>query len=164
MAREAEVEYFRAAVRGEEDVLGFQIAVDDAFCVRRGERVGDDGSDVDRVAPGHRAAAQPPAQRFAFEQLHHGVGDALLVADVENREDVGMRERRDGARFTLEAPQRVGIVRKVGRQDLDRHLAMETRVARAIDLAHPSCAQRTDDLVGAELRAGRKRHGDCAGL
>jgi hypothetical protein len=38
------------------------------------------------------------------------------------RDDVGVRERRDGARLALEAARAVGSGR-LGRQDLDRDLA-----------------------------------------
>ena len=44
-----------------------------------------------------------------------------------------------------------------GRQDLDRDLAPEPRVARAVHLAHAAGAERRDDLVGAEARAGGVR-------
>ena len=43
-----------------------------------------------------------------------------------------------------------------------RDVAIELRIARAIDLAHAAFAQLGDDLVGANSRAGRDgRH--CAG-
>ena len=42
------------------------------------------------------------------------------------------------------------------RQDLDRHLAREPRVPRPVDLPHPARAERRDDLVGTEARAGGK--------
>ena len=43
-------------------------------------------------------------------------------------------------------------------QDLDRDNAIETRVARFVDLAHAARAERRDDLVRAETGAGGKRH------
>ena len=44
------------------------------------------------------------------------------------------------------------------RQNLDRDVAAEPRVARAIDLSHPAGAQSADDLVSAERGSDRKRH------
>jgi len=44
------------------------------------------------------------------------------------------------------------------RQDLDRDLPPETRVPRPVHLAHPSGAQRREDLVGTEATARRDRH------
>ena len=50
------------------------------------------------------------------------------------------------------------------RQDLDRHVALELRVARAIDLAHPAGTERGDDGVGAEARSRGQRHGAAPSL
>lgn len=47
--------------------------------------------------------------------------------------------------FALEAMQSL-LTAKVVRQDLDRHLSAELRVARPVDLAHASSADGLDDL------------------
>ena len=70
-----------------------------------------------------------------------------------------MRERRDRLRLALEAGQRVGIGGDGLREDLDRDVAVELRVPRAVDLSHPARAQRREDLVGAEAGAGDE--GQC---
>ena len=64
-----------------------------------------------------------------------------------------MRERGDGARFLLESRDGRRIGREPRRQNLDRDVAAEPRVARAIDLAHPARAERGENLVGPESRA-----------
>ena len=46
------------------------------------------------------------------------------------------------------------------RQDLDRDVAIELRIAGAIDLAHSAGAERAEDLVRTEARAGAQRHCD----
>ena len=61
-----------------------------------------------------------------------------------------MRQRRDCMRLALEARQAIRIGRELRRQDLDRDLATQLRVARAIDLAHAAGADRRDDLVDAD--------------
>ena len=55
----------------------------------------------------------------------------------------------------------IGIVRERVGQDLDRDIAIELRVARAIHLAHAAFADRGGDLVGAEARAGGKGQSWC---
>ena len=60
-----------------------------------------------------------------------------------------------GPRLLLEAAQALGIGREDGGQHLDRDVAPEPRVARAVDLAHPARAERDEDLVGAEARCRR---------
>ena len=73
------------------------------------------------------------------------------------RGDVRMIQRRERLRFALEARQAIGIVRERIGQNLDRDLATERRVRRAIDLAHPAFADRRDDFVDAEAGAGSER-------
>ena len=69
-----------------------------------------------------------------------------------------MRERSDGFGFALEASLRRRIVGELGRQDFDRHVAIEPGVARPIDFAHTAAADRRDDLVESEPRAGGQSH------
>ena len=100
------------------------------------------------------------AQRAPFQQLGDEVRPARLDADVEDREDVGMVQRRRCARLELEAAQPLVILRRVSRQHLDCDLAAEPRVFRAIDLTHAAVSKRSDDFVRAETRAGSEHQ--CA--
>ncbi len=115
--------------------------------------------------------AEPLAQRLAFEKLRDHVGRAggrriggAVRAHVVNREDVGVIERGDRPRLALEAPEAVRVAGQGLGQDLDRHLAAEPRVARAVDLAHPPGPDEAEDLVRPEPHAGRKWHGRSAEL
>lgn len=81
-----------------------------------------------------------------------------MVADVVDDENVGVVQRAGGTRLLLETPEAIGIIRNRGRQDLDRHLAPEPGIPYAMHLTHFARANRCDDLVGTESRAGRKGH------
>ena len=70
-----------------------------------------------------------------------------------------MRERRDSLGFALEAGERRGVGGEVVGQHLDRHVPTQARVAGAVDLAHSTCPEQGEDLVGAEPAAGPQRHG-----
>ncbi len=61
-----------------------------------------------------------------------------MGADVVDLEDVRMVQDARGARFLLEAAEAVAVVGESRRQDLDRDVAGEPRVAGAVDLAHAS--------------------------
>src|SRR3990172_364950 len=65
--------------------------------------------------------------------------------------DVRMRELRDRLRFSLEPLLELDALRQVRRKHLDRHVSVEPRVLRAVDLAHPARAEGSEDLVRAEL-------------
>ena len=76
------------------------------------------------------------------------------MADVEQRADVRMIERRDGARLAVEAVAQLRVGGERRGEDLDRDGAIEPRIAGAIHLAHPTLADECDDFVGAEAHAG----------
>jgi hypothetical protein len=63
-------------------------------------------------------------------------------------------------RFTVEARTPDGVVSDAGRKNLDRDVAVQPGVARAIDLAHAASSDRRDDFVGPETIANSKGHGD----
>ncbi len=69
-----------------------------------------------------------------------------------------MIQRREQLRFALEAGQPIGIAGEEVGQDLERDVAPEPRVAGAIDLSHAAGAERGDDLIGAQFRAGSQGH------
>ena len=60
--------------------------------------------------------------------------------------DVRMVERRERARFAREARDAIGIARDGFRKNLQRDIAIEARVTRAIHLAHAAGAERREDL------------------
>ena len=159
---EAEVEDLDAPVVQEEEVLGLDVAVDDALVVRGGQALRHARRVLGGLAHADRPLAQPRAHRLALEQLRHHEEPIALLAGVVDRDDVGVRERRHRLRLGLEAGERVGVIGEVLGQDLDRHVALEAGVAGAVDLPHPAGAERRDDLVRAEAVAGREAHGSAA--
>jgi hypothetical protein len=79
--------------------------------------------------------------------------DAVLVADVVQRADVGMRQPGDGAAPSpLEALAELRSGARSGGRTLIGDGAIEPRIARAIHLAHAACAKRRLNLVRAEPR------------
>ena len=112
-------------------------------------------ADVGRVAQDlldrQRTFGQAVSQSLAVQELHDQVIGAVLMPDVVQGADVGVIQRGDGSRFTVEALLGLSVVRQVRRQDLDRDGAVQPRVARAIHFAHAPCAHRRDDLVGAKF-------------
>ena len=82
--RQSEVEDLRLSARGNEDVCGLQIAVDDAFAVRNVERVGDLRPNVEDLVERQRVTVDLPVQAFAFQQLH---GDEVLSVALLDRVD-----------------------------------------------------------------------------
>ena len=67
-----------------------------------------------------------------------------------------MVQRGEDFRFALETGEPFRVGRERFGQDLDGDVAIEARVARPIDLAHPAGPEGGEDLVGAEAGAGSK--------
>ena len=157
--RQPEVQDLGEAVLRDHHVLGLQVAVHDAGRVGFRKTLGDLDSEVEQPLGGKRLArGDQLAQGPALDHLHRDVGGPVGLTDVVDRQDVGMVESRGGARLLLEALAAVGVGGGGLRQDLDRDVAAEFGVPRAIDLAHPARAQRREDLVRAEAGAGRQAH------
>ena len=95
-------------------ICRLDIAVNDALAVRRSQR----GCRL--LAEGnHLVGTQWPSclgqillQRLAVQQLHDQIRPPILLAGVEDGADVGMAQRRGGARFaqeTLMGEVRAGV-------------------------------------------------------
>ena len=95
-------------------------------------------------------------QILALDEFHHEGRDAPALLETVDAGNVRMIQRRQSLRFALEAREAVGVVRERLRQDLDRDVAIQLRVASPIDLSHPAFADRRSDVVDAEARAGSK--------
>ena len=70
-----------------------------------------------------------------------------------------MTERCQKLCFPAEAREPLAVVCEGRWQNLQRDVAIELRVAGAVDLAHAARANQRDDLIRAETGTGRERHG-----
>ena len=121
------------------------------FLVRRIERVGDLPRPAQRLLEWHGPARQPLGQRLALDQLENERRVAAALLEAVQHADVRVIERRQHARFPLEARQPIGIGGQRPRQHLDRDLAPEARVARPVDLAHAATAEQRRDAVDTDV-------------
>ena len=154
----AEVEHFHRAVRPHFDIRRLQIAVHDALRMRGLERFAYLQGQPDRFIRRKRAAGQHEVERLAFDKLHDDGGDPIGLLEVEHLRDVWMAEAAQHARFALESTQSIGIARDGRRQDFQRDVTIQTRLACAINLAHASNANERDDFVRTETATGREGH------
>jgi hypothetical protein len=106
LLRDAEVQELRCHSAGcsthQHHIGWFQIAVHDAAPMRAIERVGDLDRHAQRLVDLHRTGAKSIGQRLSLEVFHDEELDATVDADVVQRADVRMIQRRDGARFAFE--------------------------------------------------------------
>ena len=96
---QAEIGDVRFAVGVDEDVLGFDVAVDDAVLVGIMEGVGDRGTKTRGVAGGEIVVFAPVFEVGAFDEAADDVEDTLLLAFGVDGDDVGVLQL--GRRFGL---------------------------------------------------------------
>jgi hypothetical protein len=162
-ARDAEVEHAQALTRGHEEVLGLEIAVDDAALVGRGEdveqRVGDRQHLVEREAPA-RPRLRPLLERLALEQLHDQKRPALVAVVVEHRHRARVPHRVRHVALAQEARAHLRHGGELGVQHLHRG-ALAVAVRGRIDRGHAADAEQSIEVplprqglphTGARLR------------
>ena len=133
--------------------------------VERRQRIGDRDEDRHELAGRHRAAqAEPVGQRAARTQLHHeerlATGRGIARVDVEHGDEAGIGDRGHGACLAIEAPGQDGVAREVRQEDLDRDVAVEPVVVRAMDGRHAAGSEeRADPVAIGQDVAGRGHAG-----
>ena len=132
--------------------------MDDAGGVGGVEGIGNLLSDGQRLRESQRTTAHSSVQAVALDELEHQGRCGAAQFNTVDRTDVRVIERGEESRLAFEACHAIGVQRELRRQDLQRDVAIERRVASAIYLAHPPGAEGREDLVGSEARAGGKGH------
>ena len=137
---------------GQKDVGRLDVAMQDPATVRRVEGIGDAQANLDHLGHVERAARQPLLQRLAVQQFHRE--KRRVRANVVNRADVGMVQRRCRARLALESLQRRLALGTIP-QHLDRDEPIQPAVARLVHFSHAARTERGQDFVRTEARTGR---------
>src|SRR5207302_4268131 len=144
-ARDPEVGHLRLALSVQEDVLRLHVAVDEPVLVRERESAGDLDRQLERAAYGERPASiEELLQVLAVDVLEDDELAPLVLAAVDHRDDVRVREPGDGARLVAEARDVLLVVCVLRVEDLQGYVALEQRVARPVDGGHAAAA---DDLL-----------------
>jgi hypothetical protein len=132
----------------QEDVFGFDVAMDHALGVRVCKRVGDLVDDANRVRDGDLALpSEPVPQRFTRHVRHDVVQQAVACPGGEYGKDVGVLEVR--GKLDLQLESRGGdVARELGRQKFDDDLAMERGLLRQEEATHAASRELLLDSVG----------------
>src|SRR5664280_533996 len=124
-----------------EDVGGLDIAVDDAFGVRRIKRIGDVDRDGKQLFRFERPPRDAVLEGLPLQKLHGDEGTRVLFTDVVNRADVGMIERRGGLGLPRKTGESLGILGDAVGQKLERDKAVQPHVFGFVHHAHSAASQ-----------------------
>ena len=139
----AEIENLRVKVLSDHDVGGLDVAVDNTLCMSVGQARADLAKHVELLGNCKVPQFQELVQGLSGEEFHDQVGASILLANVIDGNQVGMVEHA-GTRFEKKAAaQRFVIVVEL----LDRDIATDECVARAIDHTHAAAPKRGQYLV-----------------
>src|SRR5262249_31517601 len=100
---ETKVENLYAAIISNEDVVGFEIAMDDSLVVRCRESVGDLQRVINSVPLAQGSSTNSFAKCFAFQKFRNNVSSSIMGADVVNHEYVWMIECARSTGFLFES-------------------------------------------------------------
>jgi hypothetical protein len=146
----------------EEDIFWFNVAVDDVLVVGELERLPDLGEDGKHLLHGKRlrAAIKSVAQRTLWGVLGDEIGDVVIEADIQQRQDMGMFQLFEQLRFLKKlipfflrsemsmqefysdnAVLKMDVFRQVDRAEATaRHLPLDAIVANLLpDVVCPVC-------------------------
>ena len=144
---EAEVEDFGVAAFGDEDVGGFYVAVNDAFCVSGVQGVGDFDAEVEEAFELHRLGGDDVLEGGAFEKFHGDEATAIVFGDFVDGADVGVIKRGCGAGFAAEALEGGFVLLHFLWEKFEGDEAAELRVFGFVDNPHASTTDFLDDAV-----------------
>jgi hypothetical protein len=106
-----------------------------------------------------------PLRRFvgqspAGQQLHDDERPAVVLAGIEDPDDVGVGEPAGRSGLGLEPRAQICLGRHVGSKELYRHRPVELGVAPGVDLAHAAGSHKLAQLVavGDQVGFGGRHH------
>ena len=122
--RQAEVHHLDPAVRAHHHVARLEVAVHDPGGVGGRQSIRDRDGVLQGLAETHAVARDQVGEGLARHVLHDDEDGAVGLADVVDRDDVGVVEGGRGLRLLDEAPPALGVRHLVRRQHLEGHEAV----------------------------------------
>ncbi len=133
-ARQAEIGDDGLAVGAEQDVVGLDVAMDDAAGMGDGQGCGHIGADPDAFCLWESAGQRKPASEGEGMQIHGDEHRAVYLPDIANGDDIAMPETGRGGRFSTETGFREVVSGKFRAQDFQGDRDLQILVNR---LVHP---------------------------
>ena len=123
-----------------------------ALFVRVLHRVGDLAGVVEHGRHVHRAAGRDDVlERFPRDVLHDNEEHVVLLFGGDDRDDVGVIQRRQEARFT----QQFAEVKILAVRNLERHPLVDPRVFGEVHGPESAAAQRLENAIFAKCLAAK---------
>src|SRR5262249_42672108 len=153
-----------AVLPRDEDVRGFDVAMDEAACVRCVKRARELRDERERASCLERAVATKKRTKVgAGDVAHRDVEQAVELTGLVDRDDVRMLQRRGELRLAEETLAESVVLAELRCEELQRDLSLQTKIVGAVDDAHPAPTENALQVVLAEPRSdavlSQNRHG-----
>ena len=150
-ARQAQIGQLRHAGLRDHDVLGLDVAVNEALLVRVLECLGDLLDQQQRFAFRNALGGlDAVVHGVAVDILHHEVVMLAGLTHIEGPDDVLVVQLGCRAAFLVEARDEAFVAAVLARQDLDRHQTVKRHLLREIHRGHGACAQLAHHLIAGD--------------
>ena len=117
------------------------------------------GAGFSRGCRRRRSSSRTTSSPSPVDELHDVVVQAVLLADAEDRHDVGVVQLGRRPRLALEAAQLPRVEQGVAGQHLDGHVPAQGELLRLVDDPHAAAAHLPQDLVIPQLPQRRRGRG-----
>ena len=144
----AEIPDFYCPVAQQHDVLGLDIAVDDTALMRVHKGFCDLLCKMQDLAPRERAFfIHVLPERDAVYKFHNYVLDNIAVADVIDRDNIGVRQHCDRVRLRAESASELLVRRRIVAHYLHCDISVEPVVKRLVNDRHSALADNLKNIV-----------------
>jgi hypothetical protein len=144
---ETEIENLGVAALGDKMLAGLMSRWTMPLRMRGVQSVGDLDGQREHCLVIQRLSGDQMLQGHAIQKLHGDERLLAMFADFVDGANVGMIERRCGARFAAKAFERLRVARQFIGQELEGDEAAEFGVFGLVDHAHAAAAEFFDDAV-----------------
>ena len=131
----------------------------DSVLVRRFQCFRDLPRERQRAVEWNRAVREPVREGRSIDQLEHERLNPVRMLHAVDRGDVRVIERGQNLRLSIETHHVVAIVDHVLRHDFEGDIALQSRVAGTVDIAHGPRAEPRGHCVGPHLTTGESAPG-----
>ena len=148
LAGDAEVGDLGAVLLVEEDVLGFDVAVDDAAGAGLFQGAPNLAGNAEGALWLHRALSHRVGERLALDKLHDEEVLAVLHPEVLQSDGVGRMEEGDDVRLAFKALEVARVAGgQLGAEELDSDAGVVAAVDAFHDDAHAAAAELAEQAV-----------------
>src|SRR5579885_963692 len=153
---QAEIDQVRVAVRAQEDIRGFDIAMNDAVIVGVLQRRSDLAEEAGSLFESELLVAEEViAQGAAVDIGHNQVVPGTLLAEVVEGQDMIMGKRADGQGLAFKAAYKRFVA---SIQNLHSHLAAHSAVVGQVHLHHATLCNAAAEFVASQRQTFNALH------